>query len=203
MQIRPLDVVGAYELTPKLWGDDRGTFLEWYRADVLERATGLSFDLRQANTSVSRRGVVRGIHFADTPPGQAKHVTVTRGAVIDFIVDIRVGSPDFGSWCSVRLDDVEHKAVFLSEGLGHAFVALEDDTTVSYLVSSVYDPPAEHAISPFDPRIALAFPLDLPELLVSEKDRDAPTLDQLEQEGALPLWSALRSFVGEFRPEGD
>jgi dTDP-4-dehydrorhamnose 3,5-epimerase len=201
VQIRPLDVPGVYELTPRLWDDERGTFLEWYRADELAQATGVSFELAQANTSVSQRGVVRGIHFADTPPGQAKHVTVTRGAVIDFIVDIRVGSPSYGSWCSVRLDDVTRKAVYIAEGLGHAFVALEDDTTVSYLVSSVYNPSIERVISPFDPTIALEFPSDLPELIVSDKDREAPTLDDLAQAGVLPLWSELRSFAGSFRGE--
>jgi len=199
VQIRPLDVPGAYEITPRLWDDERGTFLEWYRADELEQATGLSLEIRQANTSISQPGVVRGIHFADTPPGQAKYVTVARGAVVDFIVDIRLGSPSYGSWCSVRLDDVTRKAVVIAEGLGHAFVALERDTTVSYLVSSVYDPSIEHAISPFDPTIALEFPSDLPDLIVSDKDRNAPTLDKLAHDGVLPLWSELRPFAGEFR----
>ncbi len=94
----------------------------------------------QVNTSVSRRGVVRGIHYADIPPGQAKYVTCQRGAVLDFAIDIRVGSPTFGQWDSELLDAVDRRAIYLAEGLGHAFVALQDDSTVTYLVSSPFDP---------------------------------------------------------------
>lgn len=189
MEIRPLAIAGAFEITPRLWSDDRGTFLEWYRADLLTEL-GVSFELRQANTSVSRRGVVRGIHFADVPPGQAKHVTVTRGSAIDFVVDIRVGSPTFGRWDSVRLDAVDHRAVHLAEGLGHAFLALEDDTTVSYLVSGFYDPAHEHAVSPVDPALALDFAMPLADLVVSEKDAAAPTLAEALELGILPRWES-------------
>jgi len=189
VEIRPLAIAGAFEITPRLWSDDRGTFLEWYRADLFTEL-GVSFELRQANTSVSRRGVVRGIHFADVPPGQAKHVTVTRGSAIDFVVDIRVGSPTFGRWDSVRLDAVDHRAVYLAEGLGHAFLALEDDTTVSYLVSGFYDPAHEHAISPVDPALNLDFPMPLADLVVSEKDAAAPTLAEALELGILPRWGS-------------
>lgn len=189
MEIRPLAIAGAFEITPRLWSDDRGTFLEWYRSDLLA-ALGVTFELRQANTSVSRRGVVRGIHFADVPPGQAKHVTVTHGSAIDFVVDIRVGSPTFGHWDSVLLDAVDHRAVYLAEGLGHAFVALEDDTTVSYLVSGHYDPAHEHAISPVDPALGIDFPIPATDLVVSEKDAVAPTLAEALELGILPRWSA-------------
>jgi dTDP-4-dehydrorhamnose 3,5-epimerase len=125
VQIRQLSIAGAYEVTPVLHSDDRGTFLEWYRFDALEAAIGHPLDLRQANTSVSRRGVVRGIHFADFPRGQAKYITVGRGSVLDFVIDIRIGSPTYGTWESAILDDREHRALYLSEGLGHLFVALE------------------------------------------------------------------------------
>jgi dTDP-4-dehydrorhamnose 3,5-epimerase len=189
VEIRPLAIAGAFEITPRLWSDDRGTFLEWYRSDLLA-ALGVTFELRQANTSVSRRGVVRGIHFADVPPGQAKHVTVTHGSAIDFVVDIRVGSPTFGHWDSVLLDAVDHRAVYLAEGLGHAFVALEDDTTVSYLVSGHYDPAHEHAISPVDPALGIDFPIPATDLVVSEKDAVAPTLAEALELGILPRWSA-------------
>ncbi len=130
MQIRELDVPDAFEVTPRQISDDRGVFLEWYRHDRLAELVGHALDLRQANTSVSRRGVVRGIHFADIPPGQAKYVTVAHGAVLDYVVDIRVGSPRFGQWDSVLLDSADRKAVYLPEGVGHAFVALTDDADV-------------------------------------------------------------------------
>ncbi|MBW8870866.1 MAG: dTDP-4-dehydrorhamnose 3,5-epimerase family protein [Leifsonia sp.] len=195
MQIRPLDVAGAFEISPVHYDDSRGTFLEWYRFDALEEAVGRSLDLRQANLSVSKRGVVRGIHFADTPPGQAKYVTVPRGAIIDYVVDLRVGSPTFGASAEVRLDDVDRKAVFLAEGLGHAFVALSDDTVVNYLVSSTYSPTLEHGISPFDADVALEFPAEAGELIVSDKDRDAPTLAEAREQGLLPDFAELQKFT--------
>lgn len=196
VQIRPLDIAGAYELTPKQWGDDRGVFLEWYRGDLLEQQFGVGIGLRQANTSISRRGVLRGVHYADVPPGQAKHVTATRGSALDIIVDIRVGSPTFGQWDAVLLDTVDRRAVYLAEGLGHAFLALEDDTTVSYLVSSTFDPQREHGISPLDPALGLQLPIPLDELIVSDKDRDAPSLAEAAAAGALPAWESTRRYAG-------
>lgn len=195
MQIRELAVTGAYEITPVLREDDRGVFLEWYRFDRLTEAVGHPLDLRQANTSVSKRGVVRGIHFADVPPGQAKYVTATHGAVLDFAIDIRVGSPTFGRWDAVRLDTVDRRAIYLSEGLGHAFVALTDDATVSYLVSDTYSPTAEHGVNPLDPDIALRFPAEAGELLLSPKDLEAPSLAEAQRQGLLPSWEAVASHV--------
>ncbi|HEY8913997.1 dTDP-4-dehydrorhamnose 3,5-epimerase [Lacisediminihabitans sp.] len=188
MQLRQLSIPDAYELTPIKREDDRGVFLEWYRFDDLEAAIGHPFALRQANLSVSKRGVVRGIHYADIPPSQAKYVTVTHGAVLDYVIDIRVGSPYFGKWEAVRLDTETHRAVYLSEGLAHAFVALTDDATVAYLVSDVYNPGAEHGINPLDPEIGLVFPEEAGELLFSEKDREAPSLAEALASGALPDW---------------
>ena len=195
MQVRELSIPGAFEIVPVQRGDDRGVFLEWYRFDRLAEAVGHSLDLRQANTSVSKKGVVRGIHFADIPPGQAKYVTATHGAVLDFAVDIRVGSPTFGQWDSVLLDDVDRKAIYLAEGLGHAFVALTDDATVSYLVSDVYNPTVEHGISPVDPEVGLALPTDI-ELLLSPKDTEAPGLAEARDAGLLPTWDdAVRFYA--------
>lgn len=194
MQIRELSIPGAWEITPIQRSDDRGVFLEWYRFDLLADAIGHPLDLRQANTSVSKRGVVRGIHFADVPRGQAKYVTVTHGAVLDYVVDIRVGSPTFGKWDSVRLDTVDRRAIYLGEGLGHAFVALTDDATVSYLVSDTYNPTAEHGVDPLDADIALVFPDEAGEPLLSPKDTDAPTLAESAAAGLLPTWDAVSAF---------
>lgn len=194
MQIRELSIADSFEVTPKIHADDRGAFLEWYRHDELRAAVGHPLDLRQANTSISRAGVVRGIHYADVPRGQAKYVTVPRGAIIDFVIDVRVGSPTFGTWDSVRLDDVDRKALYLAEGLGHAFVALEDDTVVSYLVSDVYNPVAEHAINPLDESIALEFPFSREQLILSPKDLEAPSLTAAHESGALPDWALVTDF---------
>ena len=194
MQIRELSVPDSYEVTPIVRSDDRGVFLEWYRFDKLAEVTGHPIVLRQANTSVSKKGVVRGIHFADVPLGQAKYVTVTHGAVLDYVIDIRVGSPTFGQWDSVLLDDVDRRAIYLSEGLGHAFVALTDDAVVSYLVTDTYNPTAEHGINPLDPEIGLVFPSEAGEPLLSPKDTDAPSLAEAAEQGLLPEWDAVRAF---------
>lgn len=194
MDIRELSVPDAFEVTTKQIGDDRGLFLEWYRFDVLGEAVGHPLQLRQANLSVSKRGVVRGVHFADVPIGQAKYITVPRGRIVDYVVDIRVGSPTFGAWDSVTLDDENRNALYIAEGLGHAFVALEEDTVVSYLVSDVYGPGREHGISPLDPAIGLEFPSEIVDPILSQKDRDAPTLAQAAEQGLLPRWDEIRAF---------
>jgi len=194
VQIRELKIPDSYEITPKQFGDDRGVFLEWYRFDRLAEVVGHSIDLRQANTSVSKRGVVRGIHFADVPVGQAKYVTATHGAVLDYVVDIRVGSPTFGQWDSVLLDGVDRRAIYLGEGLGHAFVALTDDATVSYLVTDTFKADREHGIDPLDPEIGLVFPPEAGEALLSPKDTSAPTLSEAAASGLLPTWDDMRAY---------
>ncbi len=194
VQIRELSVPDSYEITPVKHADDRGYFLEWYRFDRLEEVVGHPLDLRQANTSVSKRGSVRGIHFADIPPSQAKYVTAPHGAVLDFVIDIRVGSPTFGKWDSVLLDDQDRRAIYLGEGLGHCFVALTEGATVSYLVSDVYNPGREHGINPLDPEVGLEFTLPSDELLLSPKDTEAPTLSEALERDLLPGWDAARGF---------
>ena len=187
MQIRLLAVPDAYEITPVQHADDRGVFMEWFKADVFQSATGHSLPLAQANCSVSRRGVVRGVHFADVPPGQAKYVTCFSGAVLDVVVDIRVGSPTFGAVDSVLLDDVDRRAIYVAEGLGHAFMALTDGAVVGYLCSTPYSPGREHGVHPLDPDLNLPWPTDItPEL--SPKDAEAPTLEAMLEIGGLPLY---------------
>src|SRR6478735_2884430 len=167
--MEPISIGGAWTYTPALHRDDRGCFLEWFRAAELSESLGYRPEVAQANCSVSRRGVVRGIHYASVPPGQAKYVTCVSGAVLDVVVDIRTGSPSFGKWEAVRLDDTTHRCVYLSEGLGHAFMALEDNSTVVYLCSQGYAPQREHGIDPLDPSLAIAWPEDLVPCL-SDKD---------------------------------
>ena len=130
MKITPLSIEGAWEILPVQYGDPRGLFMEWYRHDKLAEAVGHPLRLAQGNLSVSAKDVLRGIHFADVPPSQAKYVSCVRGAVLDVIVDLRVGSESFGAWEFVHLDDVDRRSVYVSEGLGHGFVALTDDATL-------------------------------------------------------------------------
>ncbi|MGO4601108.1 dTDP-4-dehydrorhamnose 3,5-epimerase family protein [Terrabacter sp. 2YAF2] len=193
MDIRPLSIDGAWEVTPRIFPDDRGVFLESFRGDLLAEVVGHRLDVVQSNVSLSARGTVRGIHFADVPVGQAKYVTAVSGSLIDYIVDLRVGSPTFGQWDSVLLDAVDRRAVYLSEGLGHAFCALEDDTTAHYLCSAAYNPGAEHGIHPLDPTVGLRLP-DGIEPLLSPKDAAAPTLAAAEESGLLPSYAACMAF---------
>lgn len=192
MRIRELSISDAYEIVPDQHHDDRGTFLEWYRFDELASVVGHPLSLKQGNLSVSRKGTLRGVHFADTPPGQAKYVTAVRGAVKDYVVDIRVDSPTFGEWDVIDLDEETHSAAYLSEGLGHAFLAMSDDAVVVYLVSGVYDPAHEHGISPLDPELGLTFPFEQDALIVSPKDREAPGLREARDRLLLPDYAQLR-----------
>ena len=152
MQFRPLRVEGAIEVTPRQFPDSRGMFAEGFRADKLAEHIGFELAVRQTNISVSSAGAVRGIHYASLPPSQAKYVTALSGVFLDFIVDIRVGSPTFGQWDVVRLDTVDRRAVYLSEGLGHALACLEDGTARSTT------PPARRASPPSTQRSTSACP---------------------------------------------
>lgn len=190
MDVQAMSIEGAYVFTPRIHRDDRGSFLEWFKADVFEQTVGHPLTLAQANSSVSAAGTLRGIHFAELPPSQAKYVTCTRGAVWDVIVDIRVGSPTYGTWEAIELDDVSRRAVYLSEGLGHGFMALEDDSVVSYLCSAPYAPGREHGIHPMDETLSIEWPTvarDGGSLapLLSPKDEAAPRLEDLRSSGVL------------------
>ena len=149
--------------------------------------------LAQANCSVSAAGTVRGIHYADVPPGQAKYVTCVAGRVLDVVVDIRTGSPTYGKWEAVELDTQHRRAVYLSAGLGHGFAALEDGSTVVYLCSETYNPSAEHEVHPLDPAIGIEW--QVPEPSLSAKDGAAPTLDQAREAGALPDYDECARFA--------
>ncbi|MEU4205738.1 dTDP-4-dehydrorhamnose 3,5-epimerase [Streptomyces sp. NPDC039022] len=200
--MRPLSIDGAWLHEPVIHHDERGAFHEWFRAPDFLTATGTPLELAQANCSVSRRGALRGIHFADIPPGQAKYVTCLRGAVLDIVIDVRVGSPTFGQHETVRLDDASRRAVYLSPGLGHAFLALTDDATVVYLCSTGYQPEREHGVHPLDPALNIAWPDGLGAPVLSAKDAAAPTLEEARRAGILPLFATCRATTGQLRRAG-
>ncbi|HEX7427721.1 MAG TPA: dTDP-4-dehydrorhamnose 3,5-epimerase [Mycobacterium sp.] len=199
MTVRELAIPGAWEITPQQRADDRGVFYEWFTDPEFVEFSGHRFDLRQANCSVSAAGVLRGLHFAQLPPSQAKYVTCLHGKVLDVVVDIRFGSPTFGQWDSVLLDDRDRRSIYISEGLGHAFLALQDDSTVMYLCSAGYDPAREHTINVLDPAFDIVWPDLNGEPIMSDRDREAPTLDEVEAAGLLPTWDDAKAFVEELR----
>jgi len=199
MKVRSLAIEGAWEFTPRQLGDARGLFMESFKGDVLRDTVGHSLKLAQVNTSISAAGVVRGIHFADVAPGQAKYVFCTSGAVLDVIVDIRVGSPTYGQWEGVLLDDIDRRAVYLSEGLGHGFVSLADGSAVTYLCSEPFTPAREHEVHPLDSDIGIEWPATgrdgaLLEFEFSAKDSAAPTLAEAAAAGLLPNYDEVLAF---------
>jgi dTDP-4-dehydrorhamnose 3,5-epimerase len=197
-------IPGAFAVTPAQHRDDRGVFLEWFRSDAFVETTGHRFTIAQANCSVSSAGTLRGIHFAQLPPSQAKYVTCPAGAILDVVVDIRVGSPTFGQWDAVGLDDENRKALYLAEGLGHAFMALADHTVVNYLCSAPYAPGREHGIHPLDPGIGIVWPDvgrdgTVLEPSLSLKDQGAPVLTDLVDSGLLPTRDEAEEYLDSLR----
>lgn len=197
MDFRELAVTGALEVTPDQFHDDRGTFAEGFRIDHLAMRIGHAFVVRQTNISVSRAGALRGLHYADVPPSQAKYVTALAGEFLDVVVDLRVGSPTFGAHDVVRLDTTSRRSVYVPEGVGHMLVCLSDGTAL-YLCSEVFTPGREHGISPIDPGLGLD--LELPPGLtpiISTKDAAAPTLAEAREQGLLPTYAACVALAEE------
>ena len=186
MELNPLGIEGAWVAESPVWGDERGFFREWFKASDISRVTGRDFSVAQANISSSARGVVRGIHYSLAEGGQAKWVTCVSGSIRDVIVDIRPSSPTYGKSVVVELSSASGNAVFISEGLGHAFVSLEDASTVAYLVSSPFSPTDEYEINPLDSELGIDWGLPIGELRLSPKDAAAPSMAERAIQGKLP-----------------
>jgi dTDP-4-dehydrorhamnose 3,5-epimerase len=184
-----LSIEGSWSYEPSVHADPRGSFLEAFRAAGLPHR----MDVAQVNCSVSQRGVLRGVHFAAVPPGQAKYVMCVSGSVMDVIVDLRVGSPTFGRWEAVTLDDETRGAVLIAEGLGHAFMALSEQATVLYLCSQPYSPGREHGVHPLDPALSIDWPAGM-EPLLSDKDAKAPSVEEALAAGLLPDYQTCKEF---------
>ena len=186
MKLTPLGIDGAWLSESPVWSDDRGFFREWFKSEDVKAATGREFGIEQANVSLSSAGTLRGIHYSIAPRGQAKWITCVTGSIQDVIVDIRPDSKTFGKWIDVELKGNSGKAVLISEGLGHGFLALEDNTAVAYLVSTPFSPTDEFEINPLDEEIGINWGMDSSSLKISEKDKISPTLAERISEGRLP-----------------
>ena len=194
MQVSPYSISGVWRFDPLLRPDDRGVFLESFKESVFTDTVGHALHLAQMNISVSRAGTVRGVHFADIPPSQAKYVQCFDGRILDIVVDIRVGSPTFGQYEAIELDSNSRSGLYISEGLGHAFCALSDSATVGYLCSEGYSPEREHGIHPLDPQLNLPWPQGASSML-SPKDAEAPTLAAALEVGMLPVYSQCIAWI--------
>jgi len=186
MDLTPLGIDGVWLAESPVWGDDRGFFREWFKSEDVKAATGRDFGIEQANISLSSAGTLRGIHYSIALRGQAKWITCVSGSIQDVIVDIRPKSKTFGQWIDVELRGNSGKAVLISEGLGHGFLALEDITAVAYLVSTPFSPTDEFEINPLDEKIGINWGLDSTLLKISDKDKIAPSLAVRLNQDQLP-----------------
>jgi dTDP-4-dehydrorhamnose 3,5-epimerase len=179
-----LSIAGAYIVESKVWGDDRGFFREWFKQSELDEI-GVGFPIQQANLSMSRRDVIRGLHYSIAPEGQAKIVTCAYGELVDVIVDLRVGSPTFGVVETVHLAANEERSLLLPLGAAHGFCVTSELAALTYLLSSPFNAALELEINPFDEALAIEWPIT-GEPIVSEKDAKAPTLADRLRDGQLP-----------------
>ncbi|WP_433265185.1 dTDP-4-dehydrorhamnose 3,5-epimerase family protein [Actinosynnema sp. CS-041913] len=196
MQARELKIPGTFEFSPSVFPDDRGLFVSPFQEHAFVAAVGHGLRVAQTNHSESRRGVIRGVHYADVPPGQSKYVHCPRGKLLDVLVDIRVGSPTFGVWDVVELSSSAFNSIYAPEGVGHAVMALEDGSVTSYLCSEGYNPKAERALNPLS--MDLPWPTDVAPLL-SPKDAAAPSLEEAVAAGLLPDYDECQAWYTKLR----
>jgi dTDP-4-dehydrorhamnose 3,5-epimerase len=182
IDVRRLALDGVLELRPQRFGDDRGFFSEVWNREAMAKA-GLAMDFVQDNHSYSAaRGVLRGLHFQLAPAAQDKLVRVSRGAVFDVAVDIRPDSATFGKWVGVRLSAEQWNQLLVPKGFAHGFLTLTEDCEVQYKVSAPYSPERDRSLRFDDPALGIEWPDVGSDFQLSDKDRDAPLLADLEAE---------------------
>ena len=184
MKVNFAGIDGVWIIQNETHIDERGSFQEWFQNRHFEENTGVNFTPKQANSSVSGKGVVRGIHYSTSTEGQAKLVTCMSGEILDVIFDLRSDSETFGQSVSIPMKAHDGKSVYIPEGMGHAFISLLDNTNVVYLLSSNYDPSTEHSIHPFDTTLNFNWPME--EIILSERDSHAPSLAEQAEKKNLP-----------------
>jgi dTDP-4-dehydrorhamnose 3,5-epimerase len=186
LNVRQTSLPGVLLIEPKVFGDDRGFFMETYRVDAF-RDAGIASEFVQDNHSRSARGVLRGLHYQE-PNAQGKLVRCTRGAIFDVAVDIRRGSPSFSRWFGIELSDANKLTLWVPPGFAHGFCAMEEGSDLVYKCTELYDPRTDRGIRWNDPAIGIEWPIAEP--LLSPKDAAAPTLAEA---AVLPNWSAVTS----------
>lgn len=179
MPLQEMKIKGAWIHSPIRHNDERGYFEEQFKLSEIAAELGLSFTVRQVNQSVSNRGVIRGIHYTDSPEGQAKYISCPKGRIWDVVVDLRVGSPTFGQWDAAELSPQNGRSIFISPGLGHAFLSLDSDSVSTYLCSTEYDPTSDKGLNPLSSSLAINFQEiaernGISQLIISQRDKGAP-----------------------------
>jgi len=180
MKFIPTNIEDVVILEPQIHGDNRGYFMETFRADKLEAFLGYKIDFCQDNESKSSRGVLRGLHYQLHPAAQTKLVRVIQGSVLDVAVDIRKNSPTFGQHVAVELSGENKKQLLVPRGFAHGFVVLEDDTIFAYKVDNYYSPINDRGIAFDDEKLGIDWKIPKEELLLSDKDTKHPKLLETE-----------------------
>ena len=180
MKFTPLAIPDVFLIEPKVFGDARGFFLESFRQDLFNQATGTNFEFIQDNHSRSSKGVLRGLHYQLPPHAQGKLVRVISGAVFDVAVDIRRSSPTFGQWVGAELSAENHHQLWIPPGFAHGFVVLSDIADLVYKTTAYYAPESDRGLLWNDPDIAIAWPQLDTAFSLSEKDRHQPAFKQAE-----------------------
>jgi dTDP-4-dehydrorhamnose 3,5-epimerase len=191
MELTPLGIEGAWLITSPVRSDERGFFREWFRSIEIAEKSGIDFETQQANHSKSSKGVVRGIHYSLSEFGQAKVVSCVSGSILDVVVDLRIGSPTFMKHVKIEITEGDGQALLIGAGLGHAFMAREESTHVTYLLNSIYSPEEEFGINPFDPDLMISWKSrqesDI-EFRLSSKDASAPSFKEQLTKSKLPAY---------------
>jgi dTDP-4-dehydrorhamnose 3,5-epimerase len=195
VKIHQLGIPGAFLAQPVKIPDNRGEFVVAFEQIAFRRAVGHPLPLAQMNCSRSVRGTIRGLHGIALP-GQGRYMTCPAGAVIDIVVDARLGSPTYGEHITVELNEDNRHALYLAEGLLHGIAALTDGTTLVYPCTSSWSPHDAIYVNPLDPDLALPWPVDVPPVL-SERDLLAPSLAEAERRGLLPTWEQCQARYAE------
>lgn len=178
MSVEFLSIPGCWAFRPIIHSDSRGKFFEWFQDSTFSELTNQEFSLAQANCSVSKKGVLRGIHFTSYEPGQSKIVSVFSGKVLDVLIDLRKNSPTFKKWEAVLIDSEDPTAVYIPWGVGHGFMSLEEGSTFVYLCDQRYSPQNEFDLNALDPEIGIQWPSDI-DIIQSEKDKNAPFIKNI------------------------
>lgn len=183
MDYKKTEIEGVYIIQPKVFKDNRGYFMETFRQSDFDAGIGRHVEFIQDNESKSSRGVLRGLHYQKGEASQAKLVRVIKGRVVDVAVDIRRSSKTFGRYVMVELSEENKTQFFIPRGFAHGFLVLSDEAIFTYKVDNAYAPQQEASIRYDDPDIAIDWPMDMAEVITSEKDmnarwlRDAETFD--------------------------
>lgn len=179
MKVEETQLKDCFLISPQVFDDERGHFYEGFNQQKLEAATGITFVPKQLNQSASTYGVLRGLHFQTKPKAQAKLITCIEGEILDVAVDLRKNSPTYAKYFAARLSEGNKQSLYIPKGMAHGFLVLSDTARIMYLIDELYSPLHDSGISYQDPQIDIDWGFDKSKIILSAKDRQLPTLKDL------------------------